>query len=172
MMTLAKKYLVSLETLVEGFSTDTLNSTVSVSGLNIDSRLIKQGDCFVALKGAQADGAHYIEQAIGAGAVAVLVDAQSELMVDPSRLSVPVLGINQLTSRLSEIAGRFYGNPSHNMDVVAFTGTNGKTTCSLLHAQLLAKAKVMGEQQKSSFIGTTGYGVARATVCEYLRSII
>ena len=62
MMTLAKKYLVSLETLVEGFSTDTLNSTVSVSGLTIDSRLIKQGDCFVALKGAQADGAHYIEQ--------------------------------------------------------------------------------------------------------------
>jgi len=161
MMTLAKKYLVSLETLVEGFSTDTLNSTVSVSGLTIDSRLVKQGDCFVALKGTQTDGAHFIEQAIGAGAVAVLVDAQSELLVDQSRLSVPVLGINQLTSRLSEIAGRFYGNPSHDMDVVAFTGTNGKTTCSLLYAQLLAKAKVMGEQQKSSFIGTTGYGVAK-----------
>ena len=128
MMTLAKKYFLSLETLVEGFSTNTLNSTVSVSGITIDSRLVKQGDCFVALKGTQTDGAHYIEQAIGAGAVAVLVDAQSELSVDQSRLSVPVLAINQLSSRLSEIAGRFYGNPSHDMDVVAFTGTNGKTT--------------------------------------------
>ena len=162
MMTLAKKYFLSLETLVEGFSTDTLNSTVSVSGITIDSRLVKQGDCFVALKGTQTDGAHYIEQAIGAGAVAVLVDAQSELSVDQSRLSVPVIGINQLSSRLSEIAGRFYGNPSHDMDVVAFTGTNGKTTCSLLYAQLLAKATLLGERQKSAYIGTTGYGVAES----------
>jgi len=162
MMTLAKKYFLSLETLVEGFSTDTWNSTVCVSGITIDSRLVKQGDCFVALKGTQTDGSYYIEQAIGSGAVAVLVDAQSELSVDQSRLSVPVLAINQLSSRLSEIAGRFYGNPSHDMDVVAFTGTNGKTTCSLLYAQLLAKAKVLGEQQKSSYIGTTGYGVAES----------
>lgn len=159
MMTLAKKYFSSLERLLQGFSTDALSSAISVSGITIDSRLVKEGDCFVALKGTQTDGAHYIEQAVTAGAAAVLVDAQSELSVDQSRLSVPLISVDHLSSRLSEIAGRFYGNPSQNMDVVAFTGTNGKTTCSLLYAQLLAKAKVSGEQQKSSYIGTTGYGV-------------
>ena len=162
MMTLAKKYFASLESLVRGFSMETLSSTISVSGITIDSRSVKEGDCFVALKGTQTDGAHYIEQAIAAGAAAVLVDAQSELSVDQSRLSVPVIGINQLSSRLSEIAGRFYGNPSHDMAVVAFTGTNGKTTCSLLYAQLLAKAALLGERQKSAYIGTTGYGVAES----------
>jgi UDP-N-acetylmuramoyl-L-alanyl-D-glutamate--2,6-diaminopimelate ligase len=162
MMTLAKKYFASLERLVQGFSTDTLSSTISVSGITIDSRSVKEGDCFIAIKGTQTDGALYVEQAVAAGAMAVLVDAQSELSVDQSRLSVPVIGINQLSSRLSEIAGRFYGNPSHDMDVVAFTGTNGKTTCSLLYAQLLAKATLLGERQKSAYIGTTGYGVAES----------
>jgi UDP-N-acetylmuramoyl-L-alanyl-D-glutamate--2,6-diaminopimelate ligase len=162
MMTLAKKYFASLERLVQGFSTDTLSSTISVSGITIDSRSVKEGDCFVALRGTQTDGAHYIEQAIAAGAAAVLVDAHSEVLIDQDRLSVPIISINQLHSRLSEIAGRFYSNPSHDMEVVAFTGTNGKTTCSLLYAQLLAKAKVSGEQQKSSYIGTTGYGVAES----------
>lgn len=162
MMTLAKKYFSSLESLVQGFSTDTLSSTISVSGITIDSRTVKEGDCFVALKGAQTDGANYIEQAIAAGAAAVLLDAQSELSIGQDRLSVPIIRINNLPSRLSEIAGRFYSNPSHDMDIVAFTGTNGKTTCSLLYAQLLAKVRLLGERQKSSYIGTTGYGVAES----------
>ena len=85
MMTLAKKYFSSLERLLQGFSTDALSSAISVSGITIDSRLVKEGDCFVALKGTQTDGAHYIEQAVTAGAAAVLVDAQSELSVDQSQ---------------------------------------------------------------------------------------
>jgi UDP-N-acetylmuramoyl-L-alanyl-D-glutamate--2,6-diaminopimelate ligase len=162
MMTLAKKYFLSLESLVQGFATDTLSSTISVSGITIDSRSVKEGDCFVALKGTQTDGAQYIDQAVAAGAVAVLVDSQSKLSIEQDRLSVPIVIIDQLHSRLSGIAGRFYSNPSRNMDIVAFTGTNGKTTCTLLYAQLLAKAKVLGEKHKSSYIGTTGYGVAES----------
>ena len=159
-MTLAKKCFLSLENLLDGFMVDVTDSKVSISGIAIDSRLVKSGDCFVALKGAQTDGVSYIEQAIVAGAVAVLVDELSEVAIDQDSLSVPIIRINNLAYRLSEIAGRFYNNPSHDMDVVAFTGTNGKTTCSLLYAQLLAKALVLGKQQKSSYIGTTGYGVA------------
>lgn len=160
MMTLAKKCFVSLESLIQGFAVDTVDSTISVSGIAIDSRLVKPGDCFIALKGAVTDGAHYIDQAVASGAVAVLVDRLSEVSIDQDNIGASIVAIDNLSYHLSEIAGRFYNNPSQSMNVVAFTGTNGKTTCSLLFSQLLARALVLGERQKSSYIGTTGYGVA------------
>ena len=96
------------------------------------------------------------------GAVAVLVDESTQVEINDSEFSVPILRINKLTQLVSEIAGRFYGNPSQQLNIAAFTGTNGKTTCSQLYAQLMARVSVDGESIKSAYIGTTGYGVAES----------
>ena len=161
-MSLAKKCYIPLSDLLQGFvDTDQLPQ-IDISGVTIDSRAVKSGDCFIALKGIMTDGAHYIQQSILDGAVAVLVDESTQVEINDSEFSVPILRINKLTQLVSEIAGRFYGNPSQQLNIAAFTGTNGKTTCSQLYAQLMARVSVDGESIKSAYIGTTGYGVAES----------
>ena len=161
-MSLAKKCYVPLSNLIQGLIENDPLPQVKVSGVTIDSRSVKSGDCFIALKGTVTDGAHYIQQSIMAGAVAVLVDQASEVKIDLSAISVPVIRIRQLTALVSEIAGRFYGHPSQKLEVTAFTGTNGKTTCSQLYAQLMAKVSIENTSVKSAYIGTTGYAVVEA----------
>jgi UDP-N-acetylmuramoyl-L-alanyl-D-glutamate--2,6-diaminopimelate ligase len=108
------------------------------------------------------DGAHYIEQSIASGAVAVLVDRMTEVNINQSEISVPLLYIKDLTSQVSEIAGRFYGHPSHKLQVTAFTGTNGKTSCTQLYSQLMARVAIAGDSIKPAYVGTTGYAVVES----------
>ena len=158
-MSLAKKCYMPLSDLLMGVMDSSQLPEVAVSGVTIDSRAVTAGDCFIALKGTVTDGAHYIQQSISAGAVAVLIDEASEVEINLSNISVPVVSINHLTQWVSHIAGRFYSNPSHLLNIAAFTGTNGKTTCSQLYAQLLASVSMGGDAVKSAYIGTTGYAV-------------
>jgi len=158
MMSLAKKQGFNIAQLLADIVSAERCPQLTVSGVTIDSRKVQAGDCFVALKGAVTDGASYIEQAIARGAVAVLVDESSEMSIDAASLAVPVLRIKNLSTWVSKIAGRFYANPSQQLNLVAFTGTNGKTTCSRLYAQLMAEIG----QSKSAFIGTTGYGMVES----------
>lgn len=123
-----------------------------VRGLVLDSREVGADDCFIAVQGHQADGRHFIQAAIRAGASAVLQQANS-FSVDV-RGAVPVVSVPQLAEQLSAIAGRFYGSPSRQLKVTGVTGTNGKTTVTHLVAQLLA---TLG--QPSAVIGTLGSGV-------------
>jgi len=124
-------------------------AAVPVTGIAIDSRKIKAGDVFLAIKGHQVDGRDYIHGAISAGAVAVIADAP----FDDSQWSLPVVVIENLDARLSEIAGRFYGRPSRQLQLIGITGTNGKTSCAWMVAQLL---EAIG--QPCGLIGTLGNG--------------
>ena len=161
-MSLAKKCYIPLSNLLSGLTNSAQLPEVDVSGVTIDSRAVVEGDCFIALKGTVTDGAHYIQQSISAGAVVVLVDEASEVDINRSNISVPVVSINNLTQWVSQIAGRFYSDPSHILNIAAFTGTNGKTTCSQLYAQLMASVSVAGDTVKSAYIGTTGYAIAES----------
>jgi UDP-N-acetylmuramoyl-L-alanyl-D-glutamate--2,6-diaminopimelate ligase len=130
---------------------DTSNcSPVAISGLALDSRQVVAGDLFIAVKGTQTDGARYIAQAVNKGAVAVLVE-QGALAPE---CVVPVIAVPQLSEYVSDIAGVFYGQPSQQMPITAITGTNGKTTCSQLLAQLFELL-----DEPAGFIGTLGYGI-------------
>ena len=124
---------------------------VSVTGVALDSRLVVPGDLFIAVKGTQTDGAQYIAQAIENGAVAILLEQE----LASADYAVPVIALPELSEYVSDIAGVFYGQPSQQMPVTAITGTNGKTTCSQLLAQLF---ELLGES--SGFIGTLGYGLS------------
>jgi UDP-N-acetylmuramoyl-L-alanyl-D-glutamate--2,6-diaminopimelate ligase len=101
-----------------------------VSGIAFDSRKIKGGEVFVAVKGTQVDGHDFLESAVAAGAVALVVEEW------PGNVSedVTILQVENSAEALGHMAATFYGNPSKELKVVAVTGTNGKTTTvTLLH---------------------------------------
>ncbi|MDY0249015.1 MAG: UDP-N-acetylmuramoyl-L-alanyl-D-glutamate--2,6-diaminopimelate ligase [Pseudomonas sp.] len=126
-------------------------SSTLIRELTLDSRKVRPGDLFLAVDGAQKDGRDYIGDAIARGASAVVYEASDALpMQDSEALLLPVKG---LQAQLSEIAGRFYGEPSRAMRVVAVTGTNGKTSVT----QLLAQASDLLDQ-RCGLIGTLGCG--------------
>ncbi|WNO09613.1 UDP-N-acetylmuramoyl-L-alanyl-D-glutamate--2,6-diaminopimelate ligase [Teredinibacter sp. KSP-S5-2] len=125
-----------------------------ITGIANDSRQIKPGDVFVAIKGEAVDGRDFIDSAIAAGAVFILADATDNNHGQLSiRKSVPVLSIEGLGKKIGILAGKGYGQPTEKLSVVGVTGTNGKSTCVSLIAQLLS---LLGE--KSASVGTVGYG--------------
>lgn len=123
------------------------------SGIQLDSRLVKKGDVFLALFGRNHDARDFIQQAITAGAVAVLVESGREWENLSWIGPVPVIPVDALSANASALAGRFYGNPSERAGTVGITGTNGKTSCATFCAQSLEALGV-----DPATIGTLGYG--------------
>ncbi|GAB6263322.1 UDP-N-acetylmuramoyl-L-alanyl-D-glutamate--2,6-diaminopimelate ligase [Photobacterium sp. R1] len=136
-------------------------AALAVRELTMDSRAVSPGCIFVAIKGHAVDGRQYIAAAIAAGAAVVLAQAeenQSDGQVDYLD-DVPVIAIQDLPDRLSEAAGRAYGQPDQKFQLVSVTGTNGKTTVSQLLAQW---ATLLG--RTSGVMGTTGNGLLGSLV--------
>ena len=115
--------------------------------ITLDSRAVKLGDVFVALKGAKTDGLAWAEKAAAAGAAAVLYEPRETTPV----LAVPSLAVPELRRRLGLIASAFYGEPSFGMVGIGITGTNGKTSISHWVSALLTR---LG--QPCAAIGTIG----------------
>jgi UDP-N-acetylmuramoyl-L-alanyl-D-glutamate--2,6-diaminopimelate ligase len=122
-------------------------AALPVAGLALDSRKVRAGDVFLAYPGEYGDGRDYIAQAIAAGAVAVIAEAGFA----SAQFAVPVLQIPNLRAAVSQIAGRFYDDPSAALTVIGVTGTNGKTSCTQLLGQAL---RLIG--QSCGVIGTLG----------------
>ncbi|WP_246480543.1 UDP-N-acetylmuramoyl-L-alanyl-D-glutamate--2,6-diaminopimelate ligase [Motiliproteus sediminis] len=119
-----------------------------VTGLTNDSRRVQPGDLFLACRGERFDGAAFIDAAVAAGAVAVVTDGGAG-----GEVGVPVMVQPDLAVHQAELAARFYRQPGDELDLIAITGTNGKTSCCHFIAQALA---AMGEAP--ALIGTNGYG--------------
>lgn len=124
-------------------------AAIPVEGLAIDSRKVRPGDVFLAVRGHSLDGREFIADAVAAGAAAVIADAPCVA----EDWSLPVIEIEELARRISAIAGAFYGQPSRQLSLVGITGTNGKTSCSWLLAQLL---EFLGKP--CGLMGTIGSG--------------
>lgn len=123
-----------------------------VSGLQLDSRQVVSGRLFVALPGSRQHGLEHVGQAIANGAVAVVYDPSGWTEPVPARIDgIALLPIDGLAKKVGDIAARFYGNPSQDMNVIGITGTNGKTSCSHYLGQLLVDCGV---------IGTLGWGMS------------
>ena len=99
-----------------------------ITGVNIDSRLIKAGHLFVAIPGTQTDGHKFIPKAIEQGATAVLC----EQIPDTREPNVTYIAVASTENYVGEVATQFYGNPSEKLKLVGVTGTNGKTTIATL----------------------------------------
>lgn len=122
------------------------NPDVEINGISYDSRCIRNGELFVAIKGEKSDGARFIPQAIERGAAAVA----SEKPFEPSPKAVGLL-IPDARKFLAEVSGAFYGNPSEELNLVAITGTNGKTTTSYLMDSIYRHAGI-----RACLVGTIG----------------
>jgi UDP-N-acetylmuramoyl-L-alanyl-D-glutamate--2,6-diaminopimelate ligase len=125
---------------------------VPLADLTADSRAVKLGSIFVAYPGTTTDGRRFIGEALARGAAAVLWERQG--FVWDERWEVPNLGVENLRSRVSEIAGHLYGNASESLWVAGVTGTNGKTSVSQWIAAALDS---LG--RRSAVIGTLGNGL-------------
>lgn len=124
---------------------------IEISGIQLDSRKVQPGDLFVALKGAQVDGAKFIASAFTSGAAVVISDSEAALEHEASQ---PIWYFKNLKTELPVAVSQFYGNPSKKLNLVGVTGTNGKTSVAYFVAQI---SKLLG--QNSAFIGTTGQGM-------------
>ncbi len=121
-----------------------------VRGLAYDSRKVDNGYLFFAFAGAKTDGAQFANAAVQKGALAVLSDRPA-----PGRFSGPWLQVEHGREALATAARNFYERPDERLTLTAVTGTNGKTTSTLLiDAMLRAAGKV------TALIGTIEYHLA------------
>ncbi|GMQ84478.1 MAG: UDP-N-acetylmuramoyl-L-alanyl-D-glutamate--2,6-diaminopimelate ligase [Acidimicrobiia bacterium] len=108
-----------------------IGEDVSIDDVTHDSRAVKVGDLFVAVRGLVADGHEYVEAAIAAGAAAVAVDRANEA-------SYSQLIVQDTRAALGPLAAAVHGEPSQRVAVVGVTGTNGKTTVTHLIESIVA----------------------------------
>ena len=108
---------------------------VEITGVQIDSRRVKPGDLFVAMRGTQADGHAFIPKAVAQGAAAVLCE---ELPAEAAP-GVAYAVVPSTEDAVGPVATLFYGDPSRRLRLVGVTGTNGKTTIATLLYEMFRK---------------------------------
>ena len=111
------------------------NDDVEITGVNIDSRRIKAGHLFVAMKGTQVDGHQFIGKAIELGAISVLCEDLPEVLQE----GITYVQVESTEDAVGKVATLFYGDPSHKLKLVGVTGTNGKTTIATLLYNMFRK---------------------------------
>jgi UDP-N-acetylmuramoyl-L-alanyl-D-glutamate--2,6-diaminopimelate ligase len=119
-----------------------------IAGLNYDSRCIKPGWCFVAMRGESTDGNRYIDSALDSGAVAIVSDSL------PPRHDIPWAQVQHGRRALARLSANFYGRPAEKLAITGITGTNGKTTTSFLLQAILGSGG-----RKSALVGTIEYRI-------------
>ena len=107
---------------------------IPIEKVQFDSREVKKGDLFVAVKGTQVDGHKFIQSAIKQGAAAIVCEEN----ITPAE-NITIVQTESSSKALGIIASNYYGNPSANLKLVGVTGTNGKTTIVYLLFNLFRK---------------------------------
>ncbi|MEE2729223.1 MAG: UDP-N-acetylmuramoyl-L-alanyl-D-glutamate--2,6-diaminopimelate ligase [Pseudomonadota bacterium] len=145
-----------LQDIVPFLQLDECWKKIIVTGLAVDSRRVKAGNCFLGYPGHHSDGRDFLSSALVAGAGSALVEAEGFERHSgvAANASVPVVAIPGLKKHLGHIASEFYGNPSTQLKLLAITGTNGKTSVSQLTAQALDQLGVC-----CGVVGTLGNGI-------------
>ena len=143
---------VSLMWLLDGIAAVPANDA-QVLDLTLDSREVRPGSLFFALRGGQSHGLKFAAEAAARGASAVLwepgSDTETPVLV-PAVFAAPVADLHKLVGR---IADRFFSWPSSQLRIVGITGTNGKTTSAYLLAQALQRLEA-----DAAYMGTIGWG--------------
>lgn len=123
------------------------DASVEILDLAYDSRKVKEGDLFVAVRGTRQDGSRFVGDAIAKGARAVVTDVPLGREVE-----VPVVRVADARRSLAAMADVFFDHPSRKLQLIGITGTSGKTTTSLLVEGVLKAAG-----HSVGVVGTLGY---------------
>jgi UDP-N-acetylmuramoyl-L-alanyl-D-glutamate--2,6-diaminopimelate ligase len=142
---------MTFEHLLDGAEVLARSGNPDVKDVEYDSRRVKPGCVFVAMRGETSDGNRYIDQAIQAGAVAVVTDSSTERPRDGVAWAVVPHG----RRALARVSANFYKRPAERIAITGITGTNGKSTTAFLVEAILTAAR-----RKSALIGTIEYHVA------------
>ena len=135
--------------LLQGAEVSAYSGDPQVSGVEYDSRRVKPGGVFIAMRGESSDGNRFISQAIDAGAVAVVTDDPSQEPTGVAWAQVP-----HGRRALAVLSANFYREPALKLGITGITGTNGKSTTAFLLESILNAAG-----RKSALVGTIEYHV-------------
>jgi UDP-N-acetylmuramoyl-L-alanyl-D-glutamate--2,6-diaminopimelate ligase len=135
---------MTLSELLKGFN---FTSDLDIKGVTNDSKEVKPGYLFVAVKGTKTDGGLFIEDAINRGAIAIVSEQDF-----PKKNGTVFIKVNSVNDVLWQIAKQFYGDPSLRLKMTGITGTNGKTTTAYLVKNIFQCAGI-----QSGLLGTIEY---------------
>jgi len=117
--------------------------TVTISSIEMDSRLVKKGSLFICIKGFTVDGHDFVQQAIENGAVAIIAERKLQ------GIDIPVVVVPDTKRAMARLSDAFYDHPTHKMHLIGVTGTNGKTTITHILEQIFKHA-----HKNTGLIGT------------------
>ncbi|HUY93858.1 MAG TPA: UDP-N-acetylmuramoyl-L-alanyl-D-glutamate--2,6-diaminopimelate ligase [Terracidiphilus sp.] len=131
-------------------------SGAPITGIEYDSRRVRPGVVFVAMKGGSTDGNRFVEKALAAGALGIVTDsAQTFDHLLVYRPEIPVLEVEHGRRALAQASAAFFCHPERKLAATGITGTNGKTTTAFLAESLLNLA-----ERKTVLVGTIEYHLA------------
>jgi len=114
-------------------------TNMAISEICFDSREVKKGTLFIAIKGTQVDGHQFIDKAVDAGAIAIVCEHLPKQLQE----GITYVEVSNSAAALGHIASNYYDNPSSKLQLVGITGTNGKTTVATILYELF---KQLGHQ--------------------------
>ena len=139
-----KEMLVGLEGLKAKGDLD-----VEIKGISSNSKEVKEGDLFVAIKGFEVDGHKFVNDAIEKGASAIIIEEGCDLKSFNVPKDLSIVMAKDTRKALAIVSSNFYGNPSKKFKLIGVTGTKGKTTTTFMIKEILEKAG-----KKVGLIGT------------------
>jgi UDP-N-acetylmuramoyl-L-alanyl-D-glutamate--2,6-diaminopimelate ligase len=132
------------------------SSDAPVTGIEYDSRRVRPGSVFVAMKGGSTDGNKYIDKAIAAGALGIITDSAPTFdHLTVYEAGLPALEVEHGRRALAQASAAFFGHPERTLAATGITGTNGKTTTAFLTEALLNAAA-----RTTVLVGTIEYHIA------------
>ncbi len=120
-----------------------------INGISCNSKAVKKGSLFVAVKGAKEDGSRFIDQAISRGAKIIVYGLGLRKNI---KRGVSLVKVKDTRLAIAQLSSEFYGNPSEQLKIIGVTGTNGKTTITYILEAILKEAG-----SKVAVIGTVNY---------------
>src|SRR6202165_5760959 len=142
---------MTFQQLLDGAEVLSQSGNPGITGVEYDSRRVRPGKVFVAMKGETSDGNRFIDQAISAGAVAIVTDSAAQT----PRTGVAWVQVPHGRRALARLSASFYHRPAERIANTGITGTNGKSTTAFLVESILKAAG-----RKTALVGTIEYHVA------------
>lgn len=137
---------MELDKLIEDIECEKINyENVEITGLSYNSKTTEEGNIFICLVGENTDGHAYVKAAEKRGAVAIFAEHEVES-------DLPQIIVKSTRHQIADIADKFYGSPSKDINLIGITGTNGKTTVTHLIQKIFEH-----ENKRCALIGTLGY---------------